>query len=59
MLAKRCHINLADLLDDWDHRAAVREYLGEYTRAEANELAYQDVEKQHAPQSEMFDEEAA
>lgn len=58
MLAKRCHISLNDLLDDWDERAACRTYLGGYTLEEANELAFQDIEKQYAPQGDMFEEAA-
>jgi len=48
-----------DALDDWDHDAAIREYLGEYDRAVANELAYQALEARLAPQVGMFDEDEA
>lgn len=58
-LAKKAGMNPNDALDDWDHDAAILEYLGERDRATANELAYQQLEKRLLPQGEMFDEDAA
>lgn len=52
-LAKRTGRNAEDLLDQWDERAAVREYLGNVTRDEAERLAFEDVQRQYEPQLEI------
>ena len=40
--------NVADLMDEFDERAAVREYLGHFPRAEAERLAVEDVRSAYA-----------
>lgn len=42
-LAKRHGVNLDLLLEEWAERAAIREYLGEIPRAEAERLAVVDA----------------
>jgi hypothetical protein len=42
-LADECGLDVADVLDEWEERAAVREYCGETDRALANRLAFDDV----------------
>lgn len=42
-LAKRHGVDLARLLEEWAERAAIREYLGEIPRAEAERLAVVDA----------------
>jgi len=38
-------LNVYDVLDDFDERAAIREYLGGYPRRNAEQLAFQDVKE--------------
>ena len=42
-LAKRHGVDLSRLLEEWAERAAIREYLGEIPRAEAERLAVVDA----------------
>lgn len=61
VLAKEFDYYLPDLVDEWDHRAAIRQYDGEVSREDANELAMADVEawlKQRRPQRALFEEAA-
>lgn len=42
-IAKRAHVPLAHVVEEHSERSAIREYLGEMTRAEAEEAALQDT----------------
>jgi hypothetical protein len=42
-LADELQLEVADVLDEWEERAAIREYLGETDRELANRLAFDDV----------------
>jgi hypothetical protein len=53
-LADELELDVGDVLDEWDERAAVREYLGGTTRAEANRLALVDVEERLRPQRNLL-----
>lgn len=44
-LADDLDLDVCDVLDEWNERAAVREYLGEASREDANRLAFADVEE--------------
>jgi hypothetical protein len=49
-LADLAGVDVSDVLDEWEERAAVREYLGETSRDEANRLAMADVIERLRPQ---------
>lgn len=49
-LAKRLGLDHVELIEEWDERAAVREYDGEMSRHEAERLAAEDVRLAHEPQ---------
>lgn len=42
-MARRHGLDVADLLEHWSERAAIRQYLGEQDRDEAERLAVEDV----------------
>ena len=47
----------AEVMEEWRERAAIREYLGGYSRPEAERLALQDAEAyvtRRAPQKTLF-----
>ncbi|MGL4445713.1 MAG: hypothetical protein ACRCU1_18965 [Alsobacter sp.] len=54
VLARRTKIDPLHLLDDWDERAAVREFEGGLSRALAEEGAVVDVESMTIKQTEMI-----
>jgi len=53
-LADRHEIDVGDLLDEFDERAAVREYCGETDRAAAERLAFADVQQRLEPQRSLL-----
>lgn len=59
MIAKHAQMSLGDLMDIWDEMAATRTYLGLYSIEDANELAFQDVERMYMPQQSMLEGQAA
>lgn len=52
-LADETGADVTAIIEEFDHRAAVREYLGETTRAEAERLAWGDVEQRFRTQERM------
>jgi hypothetical protein len=42
------------VIDEWKERAAIREYLGGFPRAQAEKLALSDAERYFVPQQELF-----
>ena len=53
-LADLHHLEVGDLLDEFDERAAVREYCGEADRATAERLACADVQERLEPQRSLI-----
>lgn len=53
-LADDVKADVVDVLDEWNERAAIREYLGETDRAEANRLAFDDVEERLTVQRRLL-----
>jgi hypothetical protein len=53
-LADDLGLDVVEVLDEWEERAAVREYLGEAVRSEANRLAFADVEARLLPQRRLL-----
>ncbi len=49
-LSKRLGLDHVELLDAWSEHAALREYDGELSRAEAERLAVEDVRERFDPQ---------
>jgi len=49
-LAHRLGLDVADMLDDWDHFAAIRQYDGAMPRDVAERLAVDDVRDRFDPQ---------
>lgn len=52
-IARAAHVDAGDVLDDWSHRAAIREYEAGVTRADAERLAVDDVREQYLRQLEI------
>jgi hypothetical protein len=57
-VAQRSGRDVVDLLDLWDERAAIREYDGEASRADAEREAAAEVEQMFAPkQPELWSDQ--
>ena len=52
-LARRARRPEADMLEDWEERAAVREFDGGQLRSVAEADALDDLRRQHEPQRTM------
>lgn len=52
-IAREAGRDVADLLDEWDERAAIREYDGRTDRAEAERLAVEDVRSAYQRQRRL------
>ncbi len=48
-IAERTGRDVVELLDEWDERAAIRQYDGCADRAEAERMAVIDIEARYAP----------
>ena len=57
-VAQRSGRDVVDLLDLWDERAAIREYEGEASRADAEREAAAEVRQMFAPRQEAMPWEA-
>jgi hypothetical protein len=55
-LAKRVGKYPAFLAEEWDERAAVREYCGGVSRREANEAAWADLLDRYEPQPRLLED---
>jgi len=53
-LADEVGAEVGHVLDEWEERAAVREYCGETPREEANRLALEDVRDRLRPQRRLL-----
>lgn len=42
-LADELGMDIGDVMDDWDHAAAIRQYDGNTIRDEANRLGFEDI----------------
>lgn len=52
-IARAVGVDVSDMLDDWDHRAAVMEYDGYVSRAEAERIAVEDIRAMYVRQGKL------